>query len=340
MQICGDGKMTEKELTTEYAQLNSPETAAREVPEEYAGKTYRRAYIMSDGRREKWTSTFARTERKKKNRGFAALAKKGSADPVTRRRAALIFWGMVALALIAVLAYPLVRLCSAKLVISEIEFVGEMPYSEERILEAAGIERGDEIFSFRAGKSAEAVLEQFTYLKSCKISRRLPDKVVITVRAEHAVIYTLINGDYYALSEDLRVLERARSSFEFEKAGLCYADLPRVSRAVVGETIVLAGGSTSAFVGELLASLRDNGLETSVTGLNLSEKFDIRVTLEDKFVLVIGAPKDLDTKILTAKRIMEENDFEDGGRFIIDVSVAGLACVRLEENTPAQSLAE
>lgn len=327
---------------TEKDQIHSRETAAAVLPPAPAStegaeseKKYVRSYVLPGERAETWTRRFA-ADKKKPRRGlFAQAAERGKGDASVRRRAVMLFWLAAAVVLIGVLAVPLWRICSSRLVIADVEIVGEIPYTEDELLAAAGFSRGSEIFSFRRSKAEEAILEQLPYLTSVTVRRRLPDRVVLTASAEKAVLYTEMNGQYFALSESLRVLERSTDNFAYEAAGLYFTELPRVSRAVVGERLTLAGGIGDAFIGDVLRALRENGLGNSVTELELGEKFELTVVLDGRYTVCLGSPKDVSLKLLTARRIIEENDFEKAARVIIDVTVPEVACARLESGSAA-----
>lgn len=314
----------------------SKNTTARIGDENANEKKYVRSYVMCRKRKKRWEGIFrdpeADTEQQNKQG-----AKKTAGDPAVRKKAKILLGVLVSCALIAVLALPIIRLCAARIVVGTVSVTGEMPYSEAELLEAAGIGIGDGLFSFKRKEAEAAAKEKLPYLTSVKIRRKLPDGLNVRVSAEPAAIYSELNGEFFAISASLRVLERSRDSYAFEAAGLLRTELPTVSRAVVGEKLTLSGGSSADFISGLLDAVEANGLSGCVTCLRLEEKFNRTVVLDGKYLVRMGSPGDDELKLLTARRIIEESDYEEAAVVIIDVTVPQFACARaatgtLEEN--------
>lgn len=294
-----------------------------------------RTYILPTENKKRWQSIFGSENQSKKTGFFRRLSEKGMADGRIRRRAVVIFWTLVGLILVAACLWPALRILSGKLVVREVRQIGTSPYTESELLAAAGIERGDSLLFFRHKKAEEAMLKQLPYLTSCRIRRSLPDGLTVTVTSESAMLFTSFNGEYYAISGTMRVLERRTDGQAFADAGILYAELPRTARLVVGERLALANQSSDAFIAELIERLGTEALLPRVTALDLGNKFDLRVELGENLVIRLGSPEELELKLLTARKILDGKDPDLRTKTVVDVTVPRVACVRSESGSLA-----
>ena len=68
---------------------------------------------------------------------------------------------------------------------------------------------GDKLPLFKAKGMESSLRESLPYLKNCEVTFELPGTVIITLTDESPAFCAEIFGEYYAISADLRVLERA-----------------------------------------------------------------------------------------------------------------------------------
>ncbi len=81
--------------------------------------------------------------------------------------------------------------------VSEVEVENNSYYTAEQIIEKSGLKTGENIFECRTRKLKEALLAD-TYIKDVKVSRKLPDTIIISVteRTETAAVEY---GDSYII---------------------------------------------------------------------------------------------------------------------------------------------
>lgn len=295
-------------------------------------KKYVRQYVMRHNTLENWLSVQPR--RMKRNapvgKPYGAerpgTAPAADSDPERRRKAKILLIVMFFL-LTAALAYPLVRLCMMQFVVGEVIVDGDVSYTQEELMAAAGIGTGDRLFEFDEKAAAAQTLERLAYLRSCSIEIKLPDTVIFRVSAGNAVIYTEVAGEYYALSATLRVLQRSQDGDTFRKSGLLYTELPRASRAVVGSFLELAGEVDTGYITDYIDTLALSELADRADRLFLDEKFNIVATVDGRYRVKFGSPSEMALKMLTAARVISSAELGENAYATVDVtdpSVAGI----------------
>ena len=191
-------------------------------------KTYVRRYAMSEGRRRRWL------ENHKNGQEDAIMfpsMKAINAEEATlddRREKAKILMICLGIALVLLLLWPMARFAASHLVVEDVRIEGGSAYGIEEILEAAGFDLGDNLPIFKAKNIEESLKKSLPYLKNCNVSFALPGTVIITLNDEAPAFCAEIFGEFYAVSKDLRVLERADTGESFKD--LIYIELHRTLR--------------------------------------------------------------------------------------------------------------
>ena len=91
--------------------------------------------------------------------------------------------------------------------VSEIDVTGYSSYSSEDIITATGIKMGDKLYSIDKSEIARNIMRDCPYVSSVNVKFRFPNTVKIDLECYTAVWYVEIEGDFYSLDAELRVLE-------------------------------------------------------------------------------------------------------------------------------------
>lgn len=73
--------------------------------------------------------------------------------------------------------------------VSEVEVEGNGYYTAEEIIEASGIERGDNLFFINRSATTSRIYSRLPYIELVDVRRSLPNRVVIAVTESQAVAY-------------------------------------------------------------------------------------------------------------------------------------------------------
>ena len=201
-------------------------------------------------------------------------------------------------------------------VIRDISVVGCEKYTEEQVLAAVGAEKGDNLYSFSSRIAADSIRMYCPEIGEVTVKRTPPGRIVITVVEEKAVYYTECYGEIRALTGDLRVL----GVINEEKAKeLVHIELPKIQRAVAGQTVRFIGGGDE-YVYEVAAAVADSGLTSRLGKVDLSSSQDIRLTCDGKYILKLGDHKKTADKLKIATEVLKDKMFNNDNKATIDLS--------------------
>lgn len=284
-------------------------------------KTYVRRYAMSESRRRRWLENFKKGQEDNIMFPSSKALRAEEATLDDRREKAKILMLCLGIAVILLLIWPMARFTASHMVVDDIRIEGSLAYSEVDILETVELAIGDRLPIFRTGGMENALRASLPYLKSCKITYELPGTVIITLADEAPAFCAEIFGEYYAISADLRVLERADERFSH----LINIELPLVSRAIVGEKIVFSDGDDCDHISEFLALLSESELKGRIDKVYFDKKFDIVACVDSEFRVMFGSPSEMKLKLATVAKMIGDNSekCETGG--IVDVRVVDIA---------------
>ena len=318
--------------------VNKAELAQRDVDREKPSgvstfekkeeKTYVRRYAMSQGRRRLWLENHMPGE--EINVMFPSTRKyrseEGASDPERREKAKILIACLV-VGLVLLLLYPLINFTMSQLVVEDVIVEGGS-YTADELLEAGGISLGSRLPMLSAEDAEARILSLKPYIKSCNISVKLPNTVIIVIEEDRAVATTEIFGEYYALSEDMKVLERSSDPEAFKE--LIYIELPFAKRAVVGEKLMFEDGEDGEYIKNFIALLEETELSGRIGRIYFDRKFDIVASVDGKFRVLFGSPSDMKLKLATVEKMIEENSDKCGDSGIIDVRVVEIAGIVLD----------
>ena len=110
--------------------------------------------------------------------------------------------------------------------------------------------------------------------------------------------YLEVGGDFYALNYDLTVLEDTSNEERLKERGLTKLVLPELQRVVSGEYPTFGEGDEH-LIGETLKiidTFRTSKIKNRLNYLDLSDRFHIKMTVDDTFEVDFGDMIDSATK--------------------------------------------
>ena len=210
-------------------------------------------------------------------------------------------------------------------VIKNIILSGESPYDEDRIyilLDAYFEERGNRsYFYINTEEIEEKIKKELPYIKEIKLEKKAPDTILIFVEGETAESYIEFLGDYYLLNGDMKVLEKMDNEPLRTRLIRLEIDLP--SEISVGSQILFPEDSrmdAESFV-RIYSALVESGIRERVASLNAKNKFDLTMRTREGIDVNIGSVKDIEEKLNTLTRWLNENPDEIKSNLNIDISV-------------------
>ena len=185
--------------------------------------------------------------------------------------------------------------------VGEFEIKGETDYRLSELISKSGIRTGDMMSSVNEREAERILLEKCPYLKSVEVKKKFPNKVCFEVEERVLGWYLEVSEDYYALDYDLLVLLETYDEESIKERGLTKLVLPEME-SVVCDRLPEFGHGDEQLIRETLKiidSFRTNGIKERLTYLDLSNRFEIKLTIDGEFDVNLGDMKDIDTKLAT-----------------------------------------
>ncbi len=213
---------------------------------------------------------------------------------------------------------------------------GDSPYTDDEIIEAAGIERGQLLFSTDPEQAEKNILKNKPYIREVRVTRWFFSFLNIKVVADKAKYYLQISKsteEYYLLSEDLRVIDCRYSKEGFDELGLVRLELPELKTCNMGQPVEYGDEGKNEFVREIMDYLARQEYSDMITEIGLPGRFDgAYLTFYGRCRIILGKPDDIELKLERAQRHIDT--IAQGGHvgyLIVDVSREGETLVTYPE---------
>ena len=192
-------------------------------------------------------------------------------------------------------------------------------YDEQEILDASGVENGSILFTVDTDEVSASICTALPFVISAEVTRDYPGTLVISVKETKAEFCFEISGQYVVVSKELKVLDLLadKAALEKEYGTLIEIEMPTLHNAVVGKILEFNDPKDKEFIPELLYMLDVCGMRKNVYSIDAKVRFDIRLNYENNFTVKLGNTSDFESKLLFAKKIIE--NFEKGTKGTVDV---------------------
>ena len=202
--------------------------------------------------------------------------------------------------------------------VSGIEVEGNLLYSREEIIEASGIEEGDNLFFINRFSAISRIFSKLPYVEKAVINRSLPNKLVIVVSESKAIACVTAEDGTWAIDRSCKLLSKASGE---DLRGLIRVEGLTPIAPEAGQ-IIAPGEAESPKVNYLSAiltqidalNLRDNITYIDISGIS-NPSFDYL----GRFTVKLGANENIEYKfqcLLSAVEALSEGD-----RGTLDLSI-------------------
>ena len=201
--------------------------------------------------------------------------------------------------------------------VGSFEIKGDTSYKLSELVSVSGIRSGDAMYSVNESDAEERILKLCPFLKSVKVKKSFPNKIVFEVEERVLGWYLKVGDDFYALDYDLCVLQETYDELSLRDRGLALLVLPELESAICG-SLPEFGRDDEHLIAETLKIIdifRTHEMKPRITYLDLTNRFEIKLTLDETFDVNIGDTSDLGTKLATVKSTIasaKENGFGGG----------------------------
>lgn len=192
--------------------------------------------------------------------------------------------------------------------VGEFEIKGETDYRLSELISKSGIRTGDMMSSVNESKAEKILLEKCPYLKSVEVKKKFPNKICFVVEERVLGWYLEVSDDYYALDYDLLVLLETYDEESLKERGLTRLVLPEIESAICDRLPEFGHGDEQLIreTLKIIDSFRTSGIKERLTYLDLSNRFEIKLTIDGEFDVKLGDMKDIETKLATVTETIEK----------------------------------
>ena len=191
--------------------------------------------------------------------------------------------------------------------IGEFEVKGDTDYKLSELVSASGLRTGDRFYEVNEKEAEELLLRGCPYLKSVEVKKKFPNKVCFEVEERVLGWYIEIGEDYYALDYDMLVLLETYDEESLIERGLTKLVLPELESAMC-DYLPEFGRGDEHLISETLKivdAFRTHSIKDRLTYLDLSNRFEIKLTIDDAFEVKIGDMSNIETKLKTVLEVIE-----------------------------------
>lgn len=248
-----------------------------------------------------------------------------------KRKRSLIIAIPITFILICVIAFILFGFFSEYFVIKNITVSGLLEDSYEQIISDSGIKTDSKIYTVNTKKAEKSILDSHSNIATVSVKKIFPADISITVTYETPKYFIKVAGEYFTLSESLRVLGRTSSRRNCEEAGLVYIEVPNVKRCVTGESLKFFGDERD-YVKEFLSAFSESSFSSDIDRIYIKGKFDISLVKIDKYRIELGDYKDESLKLKMAEKVLDAGNYRDMSGVVLDVSDVSEVSVQVDKS--------
>lgn len=181
--------------------------------------------------------------------------------------------------------------------VNQVTAVGQARYSAQEIIDASGVQEGDNLLLLNRGAAVKGILSRLPYVESVNLRRELPDRVVITV--EECVPTALIQGEgsWWVLDANGKILEQTTRSGWPELtrvAGMAAVGPAAGAKLEVSAQDVLRLDSLV----QIMQALTDRDMMEKVSVIDLTGPGDVTMEYDGRFTVRLPLNADFARKMI------------------------------------------
>lgn len=225
---------------------------------------------------------------------------------------------------------------------------GSSKYTVEEIIEASGINGGDNMIRKNMGRAEEKITSELIYIETAEIKRKLPSTVEITLTPCIETACMQKDGGFFVVSETGKIL---KLSEEPQLDLLVFYGANPSEDMDVGMKFASEDENKTEVIYDLL-SRRDSGFVSKITSFDVTDRLNISCVYEDRITVELGVISEIDYKFRLAEEIIttkispdshgQLRMLENGGQFLSEADLEQIDELhqRQKENAERREQAE
>lgn len=189
-------------------------------------------------------------------------------------------------------------------------------YQQSEIIQASGVEEGNNLLRMDTGQVEQKILDQFVYLDEVSVRRSLPSTLIITcTAAEQTYNYQMKDGTYAYISRNGRVLEISQAAPSDGAVTVLGLDLENVQQ---GDFIQEGHSEQLKRLSQVQEKIQNAGL-SDITQIDLSDEDTIGIQYQGRIRIEADDLSDMDYLLKAAVKLLSDSigENESGTIFYI-----------------------
>lgn len=205
--------------------------------------------------------------------------------------------------------------------VSEIRVEGNSVYTAEEIIEASGIDTGDNLFFINQVFMGSRLTERLPYIQTATISRTLPNKVTIRVTESSSTACVYAGEALWMIDHNCKLMGPTTLTEANDNGFVLVNGLSPID-PVVGDTVSPGVEETPkvSYLSEILTEIDVRGLNGKVTDLDITSVANPTFMYEGRFLVKLGSKNETAHKFGVLLSAVEQ--LNDGDAGTIDLSMA------------------
>ena len=266
-------------------------------------------------------------ERARRSQQRRQQARRSPARPLPRR--SLVLKLVTTLAVVAALLLSITIFFKVQVV----KVTGNGKYTAQEVIDAAGIEIGENLLTFGESKAVGRILAQLSYVEEVQIGIKLPNTVNIDI-VETEAVYAIRSSDggWWLMNRSGKLLEPLADGEDGEHPQVLgiQAKNPVVNQLLTPMEDPEEGTETTESLGapadrlnaaiQILTALERVDRTEAITTVDVSNLYDLQIWYGQEFQVLLSGPSDLDYKVRYMVQAMERMEQEHYGGGVLDLS--------------------
>ena len=213
----------------------------------------------------------------------------------------------------------LIFLVSIFLQVGTIEVTGNSHYTANEIIQAAGIEEGDNLFFVNRFSAVSGIMAKLPYVESVEIATQLPGTVIIEITESQALAWVELEGQRWVLDRSCKVLTQADRTETSELIRIIGVTPVNPS---VNNTLEHSGDAdVVTTLSEILDQVQRRGMAGTVDYVDVTDISAPVILVEGRFTVQFGSSETIDYQF--GKLVSALSQLTSADRGTLDVSAAG-----------------
>lgn len=237
-----------------------------------------------------------------------------------RRNMSLYYFIVVVFVIMALIFLSLTVFFNIK----KIEITGTDLYTDEQIIQIAGISDKDNLFRIDTNQMKTDILSSFPYLEDVTIKRKFPSTLKLTA-VQAVPMANILNkdGTFCVISTTSRIIE---TGIPQKKEGLVTVEGMDLEVKDLGESYEDKDSMKTTILSQILSEINTLGMD-KMNSINLKDRKNIKMTYDGRINIEIGSSVDLAFKVKYVNAVIEKLSDTYQGTLIYHNATSGLSAI-------------